>query len=179
MKNSLRIKALTVIVAASLWFGMGAANAGTFFGPWDLNPTEALANFGNNDISGAFEDHIPFTLPLGYTGDGGASVISGYMQGFQVHISNFSLWDVTGPAVLLASDGGFPWVAQWFDFTGPLAQAGSYELVIKGNLLGGHVDGSYAGNFTVSAIPEPETYAMLLAGLGLLGFMSRRRKENV
>ena len=28
----------------------------------------------------------------------------------------------------------------------------------------------------VTAIPEPETYAMLLAGLGLLGFMARRRK---
>jgi len=30
--------------------------------------------------------------------------------------------------------------------------------------------------FTVSPIPEPETYAMLLAGLGLLGFAARRRK---
>ncbi len=28
----------------------------------------------------------------------------------------------------------------------------------------------------VSAVPEPETYAMLLAGLGLLGFAARRRK---
>ncbi|MDN5935066.1 MAG: esterase-like activity of phytase family protein [Nitrosospira sp.] len=28
----------------------------------------------------------------------------------------------------------------------------------------------------VAPIPEPETYAMLLAGLGLIGFMSRRRK---
>jgi len=27
-------------------------------------------------------------------------------------------------------------------------------------------------------VPEPETYAMLLAGLGLLGFMARRRKES-
>lgn len=39
----------------------------------------------------------------------------------------------------------------------------------------------YSGdqNFTlpVAAIPEPETYAMLLAGLGLLGFTARRRKD--
>ena len=28
----------------------------------------------------------------------------------------------------------------------------------------------------VSAVPEPETYAMLLAGLGLMGFLARRRK---
>lgn len=30
----------------------------------------------------------------------------------------------------------------------------------------------------ISLVPEPETYAMLLAGLGLLGFMARRRKES-
>ena len=41
-----------------------------------------------------------------------------------------------------------------------------------------------AGNTTtftltqVPTIPEPETYAMLLAGLGLLGFMAHRRKES-
>jgi len=31
----------------------------------------------------------------------------------------------------------------------------------------------------VSAVPEPETYAMLLAGLGLLGFVARRRKQKL
>ncbi len=30
----------------------------------------------------------------------------------------------------------------------------------------------------IAAVPEPETYAMLLAGLGLLGFMARRRNES-
>jgi hypothetical protein len=29
------------------------------------------------------------------------------------------------------------------------------------------------------AIPEPETYAMMLAGLGLLGFVARRRRERL
>lgn len=31
----------------------------------------------------------------------------------------------------------------------------------------------------VTAVPEPETYAMLLAGLGLIGFMARRGKKTV
>lgn len=30
---------------------------------------------------------------------------------------------------------------------------------------------------TVSPIPEPETYAMLLAGLGLVSFIARRRSK--
>jgi hypothetical protein len=50
------------------------------------------------------------------------------------------------------------------------------------------IDGSQGGTFTdsainawavspgdVAAVPEPETYAMLLAGLGLVGFAARRR----
>ncbi|MCE7915537.1 MAG: PEP-CTERM sorting domain-containing protein [Nitrosomonas sp. PRO4] len=30
----------------------------------------------------------------------------------------------------------------------------------------------------ISSIPEPQTYAMFLAGLGLLGFIARRRINN-
>lgn len=44
--------------------------------------------------------------------------------------------------------------------------------------------GSDSGAYTVSlsapvgAVPEPETYAMMLAGLGLMGFVARRRKQR-
>jgi hypothetical protein len=34
-----------------------------------------------------------------------------------------------------------------------------------------------SGDEGVSPIPEPETYAMLLAGLGLIAFIARRRKN--
>ena len=34
------------------------------------------------------------------------------------------------------------------------------------------------GGSCVSPVPEPETYAMMLAGLGLIGFRARRRKQD-
>lgn len=38
--------------------------------------------------------------------------------------------------------------------------------------------GGYSESFINSPIPEPEAYAMLLAGLGLVNFAARRRKQD-
>jgi len=37
--------------------------------------------------------------------------------------------------------------------------------------------GALLDNVSISAVPEPETYAMLLVGLGLIGFSGRRNKK--
>ncbi|MDN5753229.1 MAG: FxDxF family PEP-CTERM protein [Nitrosospira sp.] len=61
--------------------------------------------------------------------------------------------------------------------------AGTYSVVVGGATY--DAAGTAAGNrnyhfnadIAVAAIPEPETYAMLLAGLGLIGAIARRRKS--
>nr|WP_232539970.1 FxDxF family PEP-CTERM protein [Azohydromonas aeria] len=43
-------------------------------------------------------------------------------------------------------------------------------------VAGGSAPMAYSTAAHVAAVPEPETYAMLLAGLGAVGFVARRRK---
>lgn len=65
------------------------------------------------------------------------------------------------------------------DFSAPTAYS-IFRYQSTSNVSGGMHQISeleFFGN-PVSAVPEPETYTMLLAGLGLMGFMVRRRKTS-
>ena len=59
------------------------------------------------------------------------------------------------------------------DYSG-VALASGLKLYAFDNNRSGN-SGSILVNLEVSAVPEPETYAMMLAGLGLVGFAARRR----
>lgn len=52
--------------------------------------------------------------------------------------------------------------------------AGDYFFVVSGK-INGTKQGSYSWNTTITPVPEPETYAMLLAGLGVICIALRRR----
>jgi PEP-CTERM motif len=59
-----------------------------------------------------------------------------------------------------------------FSFAG--LSAGNYALSLLGFSQSG---GAYGGVVGATTVPEPETYALFLAGLGMLGFMIRRRSQ--
>jgi len=64
-----------------------------------------------------------------------------------------------------------------FDFSfSSLSLPSGTNLGIR--LAGGVSMTGTADNFSVTPIPEPATYAMLLAGLGALGIVARRRRIN-
>lgn len=53
------------------------------------------------------------------------------------------------------------------------------NMSTSGSFTGiGTLSQDVAITFQVTAVPEPETYAMMLAGLGLMGFVARRRKQG-
>ncbi len=85
------------------------------------------------------------------------------------HITNVWARGVDDSSALKNADD---WTTQW-SFTG----AYNYFAVVSGDrLVGGFYSPGEGEIDAIAAIPEPETYAMLLAGLGLLGFAAQRRK---
>lgn len=80
-----------------------------------------------------------------------------------------------------------PWVSIWdapvVGGFGMQTRNTSFAPIIATSFLIGNGNGD--GYYSVSefqaigaAVPEPETYAMFLAGLGLMGLVSRRRKAS-
>jgi len=61
--------------------------------------------------------------------------------------------------------------------SGTKCMAGWNAYDASHNLIpGGTMQGTLPNSQTITAaVPEPETYAMLMAGLGMIGFMARRR----
>ena len=55
--------------------------------------------------------------------------------------------------------------------------SGSYVLEVRGNITGTN-GGAYSGVFSLAPVPEPGPIAMLLAGVGALGFLRRRNGSN-
>ena len=86
----------------------------------------------------------------------------------------------------LVTDGFIHWYYGYDETVGPppgktaladwqlspeLSFVGSYALG-QGNAF------SFNGTVSIAPVPEPETYAMMLAGLGLFGVVARRRKQK-
>ena len=76
-----------------------------------------------------------------------------------------------------ATSLGFPVTNGQQGFAQSVQFSGVAGAKITSLVFASTADAFEVGRFTVTAIPEPETYALMLAGLGALGFVARRRKK--
>ncbi|MES2117860.1 MAG: FxDxF family PEP-CTERM protein [Pseudomonadota bacterium] len=53
-----------------------------------------------------------------------------------------------------------------------------FSLTLVGTKTAGAAKFGYSGDVSVSAVPEPETYGMLLGGLALMGVVARRKAKK-
>ena len=61
-------------------------------------------------------------------------------------------------------------------FSGAAAATGTLNLYYWDSNQGDNF-GEISADVNVAGVPEPETYALMLAGLGALGFVARRRRQ--
>ncbi len=180
MKKSL-IAAAVVFATAS--FGSSAVMAQTVGNtPQVLDLTDGTGFFGDTFAAGntgaSFNDHFTFSVE-GTTGWNFDAIISSISRTADVglDITGLSLYtagDVLVTQGMMMQSGT---IDVWTLSSNSLA-AGDYYLAVSGNMMS---DGgaSFGGAVSMAApVPEPETYGMLLAGLGVLGFLARRRKQS-
>jgi hypothetical protein len=90
-----------------------------------------------------------------------------------VSFSSFVLTDLTGSTVFAPSDfdaeSGFL-SAEW------TLNSGTYDLEISGTINAN--GGNYSGELDTAPVPEPTGLALMMAGLGAITMLARRRKNQ-
>ena len=154
---------LTLAVAGN---AQASAPTGPFDGQYvfNLNGGGATGSF-TQTLNGAFSDLL--TVHIGQTGS-----FSFTISAVGASISDFTLWAWNA--------GNSSWSS--------LGSAGSFIGTTHGgysNVLAGDYQFKLTGNgnsqlsMSVAAVPEPGEWAMMLAGLGIIGFVAKRKRATL
>ena len=147
-----------------------------------LNSDQPFADIPKGAIAGGnFLSAGPTTTePSTVTFDSGIDYIS-FLWGSPDTYNRLTVITTAGDVNFTAAGLGFSVTngdqsfSQYVQFT---ADAGVDILGLRFNNSPA-VNAFEVANFTVTApVPEPETYALMLAGLGAIGFISRRRRRT-
>jgi hypothetical protein len=144
-----------------------------------------------------------FTAPWGFFGATGMDYVTTAITGSTETGLNMSGWTVTWNGIPAIPMGSGAWTPVNTALAGMAASGytdgigvfswdgtdgGAYSLSYTGTVPLGDASGfggvKYAlqlsGNVALAApVPEASTYGMMLAGLGLVGFMASRRRKSI
>lgn len=154
---------MAALKLSALVLALGAAANPAFAAGQSINLSSGQASFGSlGPVLGGGSDVLSFTgLAAGQ-----------YNYVFSVSsqfISNFG-GTVNGTPIALAALGPIT--------VGAAVGVDSAQFTV---VLTGTPSSSraiYSGELTVTPVPEPETYALLMAGLGVVAYVARRRRQG-
>ena len=173
----MKVKSMVAAVAIALTAFSSYAND-----TQDLLTITGSASFSSrlNDVTGSFTDIFNFNLvqpSLVSSSITNTSFI--FTSSTSGLIGSFAAWlDSTPLSLSLVTTpigGGTSFEFQLLSGGTSMAY-GSHTLTVSG--VRDSSGGSYGGSIYTAPVPEPETVAMLLAGLGLVGTIARRRKMS-
>ncbi|WP_332852193.1 FxDxF family PEP-CTERM protein [Duganella sp. S19_KUP01_CR8] len=138
--------------------------------PLSGNPTIGYStNFGATHlVAGTFTDVFTFSPSVG------ASLVDVYIQTmnlFGTHDIDFISADLNGNVLSFSPVG-----ASENGWLNPSLVSGPLVLTVSG--ISKSITASYSGTLNANPVPEPETYIMMLGGLGILSYLGRRRRKS-
>lgn len=165
----MKVKILAAAALSAMAVGAQATDV-----DWADHETLELAAILANP--GAFTDNIMFSIGIP-SHLSSTSVANNLLSVLNVEDGKVSLFMEAGATDTLIGSYDFDGTtgSTWHTFTS--LAAGDYYYQVTGNATGTS-GGFYSLTSTVQAVPEPETYALLLAGLGIMGSLYRRRKVD-
>ena len=179
MKSSKSLIAAIVLATASL--GAGVAKADVIVTPnqaLDLVGTSAFFGnaFGINNVGNTFSENFTFSVTgLPANLDAIVSSIS-RTAATGLDITGLRLFSNTGTQVSLGISQSAGAIDVWTVTSNNLA-LGSYYLQVSGTVVS-NTSGAFGGAMMLAPVPEPGAYGMLLAGMGVVGFIGLRRRQK-
>lgn len=155
-----------IAVTAALMLGSAFASAAT---------TVNLTGSGNHYTGGFTVTHTDdFTDTFYFSPEFPSALVSASLItiGFSATEDiTFNTVTLNGHSLSLASDGP----AKWAVTASELLLSGPLTLVVTG---WSGSNASYSGTINLTVVPEPDTIALMAAGLGVVGFVARRRQQK-
>ena len=178
IKLRVPFKSVPFVVALAITNLANATSTTTDWGSIDLGETFTKAFTAQR--LGDFEDFYKFSLSSSANGSLFTSITITLNGDPHTGFEDLSYDLYTGTNQLV--DFTYNAIAKSYHYG---LTSGSYYLKVAGNAwvdnyLPPPPSPSYNGYLTIaSSVPEPQTYAMLLAGLGILGTVIRRRNNSL